>query len=292
MSLQSHLKSQALRIDARLQDLLPASETEPTVLHEAMRYSCLAPGKRIRPILCLEACRSVEGDDAHALDAACAIEMIHTFSLIHDDLPAIDNDDVRRGRPTCHVKFGEAIAIMAGDSLFAFAFDVVSHSAQHAAAVVRALQILTRASGSLGLAGGETVDILSEGKEVDADTLDYIHRNKTGALIRAACEVGGALGGGGDNELASLRAYGEHVGLAFQIADDILNVTGSAEKLGKAIGSDHERKKATYPALHGLEASQKRARDEVAQAIEAVADLPADKSTLIEIAQFAITRLH
>ena len=218
--------------------------------------------------------------------------MIHAFSLIHDDLPAIDNDELRRGVPTCHVKFGEAVAIMAGDSLFALAFDVLANTSNTPSAVVAALRTLTRASGSFGLAGGETVDILSEGKPVDAHTLDYIHRNKTGALIRAACEIGGTLGGGNPEHVAALRAYGEHVGLAFQIADDILNETGTEEQLGKAVGSDRERMKATYPAIHGLVASQQRAEQEVALAIRATESLPADRSTLVELAEFSIARLH
>lgn len=257
-----------------------------------MRYSALAPGKRIRPALCVEVCMACGGEADAAIDLGIALELVHAFSLIHDDLPAIDNDALRRGRPTCHIQFGEAVAIMAGDSLFALAFETVAAMDAEPSVVVESMRILTTASGSRGLAGGETVDILSEGKPVDALTLDYIHRNKTGALIRAACELGAVAAGANLSVRAAAKAYGEHVGLAFQIADDLLNETATEEALGKAVGSDRERMKATYPAVHGIEASEWRARKEVELACAALIELPASKDCLRELAYFSIERLH
>lgn len=237
-------------------------------------------------------CTACGGDSNSAIDLGCALELVHAFSLIHDDLPAIDDDDLRRGRPTCHIQFGEAVAIMAGDALFALAFETIAAMNAEPAVVVESLRILTIASGSRGLAGGETVDILSEGKPVDALTLDYIHRNKTGALIRAACELGAVVAGANLSVRAAAKAYGEHVGLAFQIADDILNETATEEALGKAVGSDRERMKATFPAVHGLEASELRARKEVDLACAALIELPGSKETLRDLAFFSIERLH
>ena len=230
----------------------------------------------------------MRGSELSALDAACAIEMIHAFSLIHDDLPAIDNDDLRRGIPTCHVQFGEAVAIMAGDSLFALAFEVLAKSG----APSDVLGLLAEASGSRGLAGGEMEDILSEGQAVSVETLDFIHRNKTGALIRAACEIGGRLGGGTDSEVAALREFGERIGLAFQIADDILNETSTSDALGKAVGSDRERMKATYPSVHGIQSSHLRAREEVDGAKACLDRAKISSKWLHSLADFSIERLH
>ena len=226
-----------------------------------------------------------------ALDAACAIEMVHCFSLIHDDLPAIDNDDLRRGSPTCHVKFGEAVAILAGDALFSLAFDTLANMVGDSARVLKSIAALTRATGSDGLVAGETLDVLSEGKPADRETLVAIHTMKTGALIAASCEIGGLLGGASPEQVAALREHGEQVGLAFQIADDVLNETSTAEQLGKAAGSDRERQKMTYPSLYGLDASRQAAINAAKRGIECIGGMPNDTRFLRELAEFSVERL-
>jgi geranylgeranyl diphosphate synthase type II len=253
-----------------------------------MRYSALAPGKRLRPVLCMAVAEAVGGEWQSALDAGCALELVHCFSLIHDDLPSIDDDALRRGRATCHVQFGEGIAILAGDALFALAFQVMltsGESARHA----RCARILAEASGSHGVVGGEVVDILTEGSPYDADTLQFIHSRKTGALISASCEIGAILGGASDEVVAKVRVYGEKIGLAFQIADDILNETSTAEDLGKAAGSDRERQKATYPSLYGLDEARLQAQILSREAVEA---LPGElrNGPLVELAGYTVAR--
>jgi geranylgeranyl diphosphate synthase type II len=224
-----------------------------------------------------------------ALDAGCAIEMLHCFSLIHDDLPAIDNDDTRRGRPTCHVKFGEAVAILAGDALFALAMQTMAHSSPDPARALAATQILARASGSDGLVGGETVDILSEGKTLNLEQVRWIHERKTAALIAASCEIGAVMGGATVDVAARFQQFGAGIGLAFQIADDVLNETSTAEQLGKSAGSDRERAKATYPAVLGVDASREMARELVERAKATLGDhaTPA----LRAVAAFAVERM-
>ncbi|HEY0868463.1 MAG TPA: farnesyl diphosphate synthase [Fimbriimonas sp.] len=287
---QEKLEVYARQVDRRLEELLPPAAQMPAPLHEAMRYSCLAPGKRLRPALCLAAAEAVGGREADALDAACAIEMVHCFSLIHDDLPAIDNDDLRRGIPTCHVRYGEATAILAGDALFALAFDVLANARASAERRIRAIAALTRAAGSDGLVGGETTDILCEGQEVDPPTLRFIHTKKTGALISASCVIGAIMGGGAPNQMASLGKYGESVGLAFQIADDLLNETSTSEALGKSAGSDKLRGKATYPALFGIEASRRAALAMVEKAREALTGFHSE--FLDGIAEYSVERMR
>jgi geranylgeranyl diphosphate synthase type II len=288
VALQSQLKTYAEWVDKRLDFLLPALGEEPALLHEAMRYSVLAPGKRIRPALVLACCEAVGGSAEDALDAACAVELVHCFSLIHDDLPALDNDELRRGRPTCHVKFGEAVAVLAGDGLFALAFDALAYSHAPAEHRVRAIGILTRATGML--VSGETIDILSEGKIVSENTLRMIHERKTAALIAASCEMGAVLGGGSEDEIVHLKRFGFGVGLAFQIADDVLNETSSPEQLGKAAGSDRERGKATYPSLYGLEASRQAALDAAQGGLDQLEGF--DSPFLRDIAMYTVERLH
>ena len=288
VELPLQLKAYAESVDQRLERLLPSPSSPPAELREAMRYSALAPGKRLRPALAMAAAESLgEACDA-VLNAACAIEMIHAFSLIHDDLPAIDNDALRRGRPTCHVVYGEAVAILAGDALFSFAFSTMAGLDAEPARVVAAMRSLTLATDRL--VAGETLDVLSEGRPVEAETLLRIHSEKTGALIAAATEIGGIVGGGSPEAVEALRVYGEQVGLAFQIADDILNETGTAEQLGKAAGSDRERQKATYPALFGLEESRLAARRAANEGIEALAAVP-QREFLVELARFSVSRL-
>lgn len=287
--LQIQLKAYAEIVDARLDQLLPPASTRPAELHEAMRYSCLAPGKRLRPALCMACAEAVGAPAESVLDAACAIEMVHCFSLIHDDLPAIDDDDLRRGRPTCHKKFGEAIAILAGDALFSLAFEVLARG--DGLPALQSLRVLTRATGSDGLVGGEVADVLSEGREIEIEQLRYIHSRKTGSLMAASCEIGGILGGGSEAEITYLREFGEHVGLAFQITDDILNETADPEQLGKAVGSDRERKKATYTVFFGLDRANAMAQETVAAANAAIAGFER-KEFLAELASFTINRLH
>jgi geranylgeranyl diphosphate synthase, type II len=291
VSLPFQLKTYADRVEARLDELLPSADRRPFELHQAMRYSCLAPGKRLRPGLCMASAEALGGAAGDVLDAGCALEMAHCFSLIHDDLPAIDDDDLRRGMLACHKKFGEAIAILAGDALFALAYQTLSECDQPAERVVRCLQIFSKAVGSDGLVGGEIEDVLMEGREVDEATLQYIHTHKTGALISASCLIGGILVGGTEVQLDALEAYGRHVGLAFQIADDILNETSTPEQLGKAAGSDRLRNKATYPALFGLPGAQDAASEAVAGAERALEPLDNPK-VLLEFARYAIDRLH
>lgn len=279
------------RVDRRLAELLPAGDSK---LEQAMRYSALGPGKRLRPILCLESARAAGVEEC--LDAACALEFLHCFSLIHDDLPAIDDDATRRGRPTCHIEFGEAVAILAGDALFALVFEVLAGLDRPANRVVKAIRELSVASGTGGLVGGETLDILSEGMDLSHEaaeaTLRKIHDQKTGALIVCACRMGAVLGGAGAGEIEALGEYGKHVGHAFQIADDILNETSSAETLGKSVGSDRERGKLTYPALFGLERSQQMAEEACEDAKKALAGLPGETSVLMALADYAIKRAH
>lgn len=277
-------------VDQRLDALLPGTDQIPGRLHEAMRYACLAPGKRIRPSLVLASAQAVGGRVEDALDAACAVEMVHAFSLIHDDLPAIDDDALRRGRPTCHIVYGEGLAILAGDALFGLAFETLSHARTEPAIAVAALRSLSVAVGSLGLVGGEVVDVMSEGVPVDAETLSIIHRRKTGALIRCACELGALFGGADAAQLAAIKAYGESIGLAFQIVDDILNEIGTQEELGKAAGSDQARSKATYPALFGLEESRRHALALAEEGQRELDGLSGDTSFLREIARYTVAR--
>jgi geranylgeranyl diphosphate synthase type II len=286
VTVEEQLRTYALEVDARLDALLPSEQQLPHELAAAMRYACLGPGKRLRPALCLASCEAVEGDRVQAMDASCALEMVHSFSLIHDDLPALDNDDLRRGRPTCHVAFGEAIAILAGDGLFSLAFETLAALGGS----VRCVQILSNATGLGGLVAGEAADIVSEGKPVDLELLEFIHRKKTGSLVRAACEIGAVLGGGDDQSIRSLREYGECVGLAFQIADDILDETSTREQLGKSAGADRQRQKATYPRLMGIEASRARAAELSAAAVARLEDLPGPVEFLTQLAQFAVHR--
>lgn len=255
-----------------------------------MRYACLAPGKRLRPALALASSLAVGGDIEAALPGACALEMVHVFSLIHDDLPAIDNDDLRRGQPTCHKAFDEATAILAGDALFALAFQTLASSSAPVERRAEAILELARQSGSAGVVGGEVMDIESEGQPPDLDKLMTIHRRKTGALMSASCAIGGLLGGGSADQVDGLRQYGAALGLAFQIVDDILNETATVEILGKAVGSDRALGKMTYPALMGASAATQEAQRLADEATENLNTLPGDTSWLRELATFAIER--
>ncbi len=290
--LQQYLRERARLVDDALERYLPREEMRPQVLHRAMRYSTLSGGKRLRPVLVIAGAEAVGGKAETVLPTACGIEMIHTFSLIHDDLPAIDNDTLRRGRPTCHVQFGEAVAILAGDALFATAFELIARNVETAPSerVVQVLHVIAEASGTRGMVGGQMVDIESEGKPVDAETLEYIHRHKTAALIRASVVSGAILAGAEQWQVHILSRYGELTGLAFQIADDLLNVTGDPRKTGKAVGTDAERGKATYPALFGVEASRERAYQLVQQAVDALQPFGEKAEPLRAIAYLVVER--
>src|SRR6266550_5207306 len=259
--------------DAALERLLPSAEQRPTSIHAAMRHSVFAGGKRIRPILCMEAGRVVAGSLPPGIDElGAALEMLHTYSLIHDDLPALDNDDLRRGRPTCHKVFGEATAILAGDALQTHAYQVLSQLHCSAEARVRIIEEIARGTGTInGMIGGQVVDLEAEHKKPDTETLEYIHRSKTAALITASVVSGGIYAGASDEQVEYLRRYGQAIGLAFQIVDDILDVTQTSEQLGKTAGKDIASEKATYPALFGIEKSRQKAAsllDASSQALE------------------------
>ncbi|MGA8101552.1 MAG: polyprenyl synthetase family protein [Candidatus Acidiferrales bacterium] len=257
MTLPDFFEADRQLIDAGLEQLLPGAETAPTSLHQAMRYSVFAGGKRLRPILCLEAARMFADPPDVAVAVGCALEFIHTYSLIHDDLPAMDNDDLRRGQPTCHKKFGEATAILAGDGLLTLAFETLAGAPIEAERRVAVISEIAGAAGTVrGMVAGQAADIEAEGKEPDAAALEYIHRSKTAALIRASIAAAGIAAGASDADVARLRKFGENIGWAFQVVDDILDVEESSTSLGKTAGKDQAQKKLTYPAVYGLEKSR------------------------------------
>src|SRR3954447_6209998 len=247
--------------DAALDRLIPRETQHPVSIHKAMRHSVFAGGKRLRPLLCLEAGRMVAGSlPANIEELGAALEMLHTYSLIHDDLPALDNDDLRRGRPTCHKVFGEAIAILAGDALQTQAYEVLSRLHCSAESRLRIIEEIARGTGTIeGMIGGQVIDLESEHAKPDLATLEYIHRSKTAALISASVVSGGLYSGADDFAVAKLRTFGQSIGLAFQIIDDVLDVTQTSEQLGKTAGKDTAAEKATYPALFGVEESLKKA---------------------------------
>lgn len=278
--------------DARLHQLLPAETLYPEVIHQAMAYSVFAGGKRFRPVLCLAACEVVGGSWQQALDGACAMECIHTYSLIHDDLPGMDDDDYRRGKLTNHKVFGEGMAILAGDALLTYAFEILSNmdDGSNSTQVLQIIKEVSRASGTAGMIGGQVVDILSEQEKPTADLLNYIHNHKTGALIEASVRMGAILGGANAEQLAALTQYARQLGLAFQITDDILDVVGDASKIGKPVGSDEKNEKATFPAFYGLEQSHLMARQAVEAAIAALEPFGQQGEILVQLAQYLLCR--
>jgi geranylgeranyl diphosphate synthase type II len=291
--LRTYLEARRALVDEALDRVLPQESAPPPTLHRAMRYSVQAGGKRLRPILVIAGAEAVGGTAAQVMETACALELIHTYSLIHDDLPAMDNDDYRRGMLTNHKVFGEAIAILAGDALLTLAFKLVAQNGARAgdAGIVAALVTeIAEAAGTDGMVGGQVVDIESEGKTVSAETLDYIHTHKTAALIRASLCAGALIAGATPPQLASIRECGEALGLAFQIVDDILDVEGSTEELGKTAGKDAQQQKATYPAFHGLEASRAKARTLIDAAKDALAPLGARAEPIRALADFIFER--
>ncbi len=294
MTLKEFFSEQQRMVDAALDRLTPGESEHPATIHRAMRHSLFAGGKRIRPILCIAAAGAVAPQAAPdaVMRAACSLEMIHTYSLIHDDLPALDNDDFRRGKPTCHKVYGEAMAILAGDSLFTLAIQTLSRiEGIDAARVVALIRELSFASGTVdGMIGGQVTDIESERLTPTAELLDSIHRAKTGALLRASVRMGGIVAGADDARVEALSTYGEHVGLAFQIVDDILDVEESSEALGKTAGKDAAQGKITFPAVYGLETSRTMAQQQCALAHEALAIFGNGAQRLHEIADLIVQR--
>jgi geranylgeranyl diphosphate synthase type II len=291
MKLPPFFEEDRLAVDAALERLLPAADAQPASIHTAMRYSVFAGGKRIRPILCLETARIFSADITPALHPACALEFIHTYSLIHDDLPALDNDDLRRGKPTCHKKFGEALAILAGDALLTLAFETIGATPAPADRRVAMLSEISSAAGTVnGMVGGQVADLEAERKAVDPQMLEYIHRSKTAALIRASITAGAMCAGAGADDVARLRRFGETIGWAFQVTDDILDVEESSAALGKTAGKDMAQQKATYPSVYGLERSHQIANDLVTKAIAEVSPFADRAARLREIAEFLVLR--
>jgi geranylgeranyl diphosphate synthase, type II len=291
MNLRDYLAQQQRLVDSELDRLVPPETAAPETIHRAMRYSLFAGGKRIRPILCIEAARTVSDTPDGAIAAACALELIHTYSLIHDDLPALDNDDYRRGKLTNHKVFGEAMAILAGDSLLTLAFQVLAQLPASGDCKARLILELSTASGTVGgMIGGQVADLEGEGKPPDAQLLETIHRAKTGALLRASLRLGAIYAGATDPQYAALSCYGEHVGLAFQIVDDILDVEESSEALGKTAGKDAAQQKITFPAVYGLETSRRMAGEECARAHQVLEPFGERAGRLHELADLIVHR--
>jgi geranylgeranyl diphosphate synthase type II len=292
MDLERYLAELKCAVDEYLDRLLPAENEEPPTMHRAMRYSVFAGGKRVRPILIVAAGETLGGVRDTLLHLGAAVEMMHTYSLIHDDLPALDNDDLRRGRPTCHKVFGDAIAILAGDALMTRSYQVLSELPNVPDATRLAiLKEIAYATGTVGgMIGGQVVDLESEGKPISAPVLEYIHRSKTGALLTACTRCGALAAGATAAQLHALTEFGRKIGLAFQVIDDILDLTASSDKLGKTAGKDQKVKKATYPALYGIEASRCKAQELIHDAVEAVRDMGSRAEPLRELAQFVCSR--
>ena len=291
MNLREYLVQQQKLVDAELDRLVPAESTPPETIHRAMRYSLFAGGKRIRPILCIEAANAVGGDTGSVVACACSLELIHTYSLIHDDLPALDNDDYRRGKLTNHKVFGDAMAILAGDSLLTLAFQVLAQLPVADDRRTRLIAELATASGTVGgMIGGQVADLEGEGKAPTAELLESIHCAKTGALLRASLRMGAIYAGASDEQYSALSCYGEHIGLAFQIVDDILDVEESSAALGKTAGKDAAQHKITFPAVYGLEASHRMAEEECARAHRVLAPFGDRAARLHELADHIVRR--
>ncbi len=313
MDFLEKLRSKAVLVDRALENYLPSQRKYPVIIYEAMRYSVFAGGKRLRPALVMAAAEAVGGEASRVLNVACALELIHTYSLIHDDLPAMDNDDFRRGKPTCHRVYGEAMAILAGDALLTLAFELMAKSVPEAdpGVFLRVIAEIAGAAGTQGMIGGQVVDILLEDrrpkecevsgsiyhdadrdtkKDIEIDVLEYMHTHKTGALYRAAVRSGAMLAGAGKEKLKALTVYAECLGLAFQIKDDILDIEGDEKKLGKPVGSDKKNKKATYPALLGMEKAKQKAGQAVEAALNALESFDSRADFLRELAAFTINR--
>jgi geranylgeranyl diphosphate synthase type II len=291
MNVPAFFEDDRIAVDASLDRLMPPETAAPASIHRAMRYSVFAGGKRIRPMLCLETARIFSVDVTSALHAACAIEFIHTYSLIHDDLPALDNDDLRRGKPTCHKKFGEAAAILAGDALLTLAFETIGAMPVDAESRVAIITEVATAAGTInGMVGGQVADLEAEGKPVTPEMLEYIHRSKTAALIRGAICAGAICAGAPAADVSQLRQFGEKIGWAFQVIDDILDVEESSAALGKTAGKDIAQQKATYPAVYGLKRSHEIATELATTAIAELQTYGERAARLRAIAEFLVLR--
>ena len=292
--LKRYLAERKQLVDDALERVFPNPVGLQKTVLEASRYSLFAGGKRLRPILCLAASEVVGGAVEAAMPSACALEMIHTYSLIHDDLPAMDNDDFRRGKPTNHKVFGEAMAVLAGDALLTEAFDFVASTPLDknvtTEKILEVIRILVKSSGYRGMIGGQVIDLECENKTVDITTVEYMHIHKTGAILTASLEIGGLLGGGDEERISALTRYGQHLGLAFQITDDLLDVEGDAELMGKQPGSDVAKNKKTYPALLGLARSKEAAREHVDAALDALSLFDDSAEPLRAIARYLLVR--
>lgn len=294
MQLATYLAQRSELVNQWLDRLMPPADTPPVLLHQAMRYSLFGGGKRLRPIMCVAVGETFGAAAEDLMAPACAFEFIHTYSLIHDDLPALDNDDLRRGQPTCHKKFGEAVAILTGDALLTRAFELLSDTSlgrMSSSSRLRVIHEVARAAGTTdSLIGGQAADLEAEGKTVSPAELEAIHRGKSGAMIRSAARVGAIVAGATEDELAAITRYAENVGLAFQITDDLLDVVGEWERLGKSTGKDVSSKKATYPAVYGIGASRAHASKLIEDAGELLAALRRDTQVLAELARFVVSR--
>ena len=292
MDFKAELKEKVKFVDEYMEKFLNHEDKYPEIIHKAMRYSVFAGGKRLRPIMVMEACRAFGGDVEKAMPFACAIEMIHTYSLIHDDLPALDNDDYRRGRLTSHKMFGENMAILAGDALLHHAFETMAEACvkMNDIKYTKAMLAIAQGAGINGMVAGQVVDVISEGKEIDKDTLDYIHKNKTAAMIIGALKAGAEIGGASDEEIKNIERVGELVGVAFQIQDDILDVTSTLEELGKPINSDEKNHKVTYATMFGVEDASKIVLDMSNEALEILHSMGDRMEFLEKLTEYLIRR--
>lgn len=296
-SLCRRLKECRLAVEAALDRWLPREDELPPVLHKAMRYAVFAGGKRLRPFLVLECCRMSGGEEDRALPAACAVEVLHTHSLVHDDLPSMDDDDFRRGKSSCHRVFGEGMAVLCGDALLTLAFELLASGLREkgveAETSIRCIAMLAEAAGSRRLGGGQAMDITEQATgyaDRRAEMVVQIHERKTAALMRSCCGIGGAIGGASDAQLRRLGEYGHWLGMAFQITDDVLDVTGEAQQLGKSVGKDARQKKLTYPMVFGLDRSRELAAEAMHNALQALTSFDGRADTLRSLAPFLLER--
>ena len=292
MSFKDELMDRVKIVDEYMEKYLPSAEEYPQVIFEAMRYSVFAGGKRLRPVMVMEACKAFGGDWEKAMPFACALEMIHTYSLIHDDLPAMDNDDYRRGRLTSHKMFGENIAILAGDALLHHAFETMSRACVELNDIkyTKAMLSIAEGAGVHGMVGGQVVDVISEGKEINKDTLDFIHKKKTAAMIIGALKSGAQMGGADDEQVKKIERAGELIGIAFQAQDDILDVTSTLEKLGKPVNSDEKNQKTTYATMFGIEGAAKMVEDMSEEAVDILRNIGGNTEFLVNFTEYLIKR--
>jgi geranylgeranyl diphosphate synthase type II len=294
MNLKAYLAEKRARVDEALRSVFSDPEGPAADVVKSMTYSLFAGGKRLRPILCMAGAEAVGGTESSVLPVACALELIHTYSLIHDDLPVMDNDDLRRGKPTNHKVFGDAVALLAGDGLLTEAFHLMAEAegpeTPDPRALLRVIRLVAEAAGYDGMVGGQVVDIQSEGKQVERAILEFIHTHKTGALISASVTAGAILGGGGDEQVDAVNLYGRHIGLAFQVADDILDVEGDSSELGKGVGGDARKKKITYPSILGLGPAKEIQKSLVRKALDALKNFDGKAEPLRAVAVYVIER--